>query len=130
MLIAKRFTFDAAHRLTTLPETHKCHRLHGHTYECEIRLMGLVGSQGVPGFIVDYQEIADAWLPIHEKLDHRYLNDVPGLSVPSTEVLVAWIAREWENGPLGAHRAGLFLHSVKLAESSTTWAEWRSSSDG
>lgn len=112
--IAKRFTFDAAHRLERLPADHKCHRLHGHTYEVELRLCGNVDAD--TGFIVDYAEIEAAWEPVFDAIDHRYLNEVPGLEVPSTEVLVAWIAaRLAETLPE--------LVSVRVSESSTTWAE-------
>jgi 6-pyruvoyltetrahydropterin/6-carboxytetrahydropterin synthase len=112
--IAKQFTFDAAHRLLGLPETHKCHRLHGHTYGVEIQLHGVPDDRG---FIVDYAELAEAWAPIFEELDHRYLNDIVGLSVPSTEVLVQWIFER-----LGASSIGKFISAVKVSESSTTWA--------
>lgn len=113
--IAKRFHFDAAHRLFTLPESHKCHRLHGHTYEVEIRLAGTIDDRG---FIVDYEEIAAAWAPISDELDHRYLNEIRGLEVPSTEVLVKWIFERLVSTPIGK-----YLVAVRVAESSTTWAE-------
>jgi 6-pyruvoyltetrahydropterin/6-carboxytetrahydropterin synthase len=29
--------------------------------------------------------------PIWERLDHNYLNDIPGLENPTSEVLAAWI---------------------------------------
>ena len=32
-----------------------------------------------------------AWQPLHEALDHRYLNEVPGLENPTSEVLAMWI---------------------------------------
>lgn len=112
--ICKAFDFDAAHRLDRLPPTHKCHRLHGHTYRVEITLHGAIDDQ--IGFIVDYQEIADAWQPVHDQLDHRYLNDIPGLEVPSTEVLAHWIlARLKPALPL--------LLKVRVYESATTWCE-------
>ena len=33
------------------------------------------------------------WAPIHEMLDHHYLNDIPGLENPTSEWLAHWI---WE----------------------------------
>jgi 6-pyruvoyltetrahydropterin/6-carboxytetrahydropterin synthase len=33
-------------------------------------------------------------MPIHERLDHRYLNDVPGLENPTSEILARWIWNE------------------------------------
>jgi 6-pyruvoyltetrahydropterin/6-carboxytetrahydropterin synthase len=113
--IAKRFTFDSSHQLHGLPDGHKCARMHGHTYEVELQLHGRPDDRG---FIVDYQEIADAWAPLHEAIDHRCLNEVPGLSNPTTEVLVIWIFDRLRGGPIGD-----YLSKVRVSESSTTWAE-------
>jgi 6-pyruvoyltetrahydropterin/6-carboxytetrahydropterin synthase len=110
--LAKRFTFDAAHCLPKLGPDHKCHRLHGHTYEVELVFRGRVQENG---FVVDYDKIAEAWQPIHDELDHRYLNDVPGLETPSTEVLCGWMWKRlemWND-----------LVKIHIKESSTTWCE-------
>lgn len=111
--ISKRFDFDAAHRLPKLHKGHKCRRLHGHTYKVEIRLRGVPDERG---FVVDYAEISAAWKPVHKLLDHRYLNRIEGLEVPSTEVLAPFIARMLIDAlPL--------LYSVRVYESSSTWCE-------
>lgn len=122
--IAKQFTFDAAHHLPTVPEDHKCRRMHGHTYGVELRFRGSTMPNGFCGGI-DYADIATIWAPIHDTLDHRVLNDVPGLEVPSTEHLVEWIVRRWYDECLKLNRLDLkmFLHSVRVSESSTTWCE-------
>ncbi len=124
--IAKHFTFDAAHRLAGLPAAHKCHRLHGHTYEVEFVLRGPVD---VSGFVLDYGDIQRMWAPVFDALDHRYLNDIPGLEVPSTENLIVWLFR-WFYGRRGTQgdksNAGLFwslLYEIRVKESSTTWSE-------
>jgi 6-pyruvoyltetrahydropterin/6-carboxytetrahydropterin synthase len=112
--IAKQFTFDAAHHLPTMPEGHKCRRLHGHTYGVELQLRGMPGANGL---FVDYEDIAKAWAPIHEQIDHRLLNEIPGLAVPTTEVLCLWLF-----GKLELH-LGEWLTRIRVSESSTTWAE-------
>jgi 6-pyruvoyltetrahydropterin/6-carboxytetrahydropterin synthase len=113
--ISKTFDFDAAHRLTQVPDGHKCSRLHGHTYRVEIILQGEPDARG---FVVDYAEIATAWAQIHDELDHRYLNDVEGLENPTTEVLAPWIA--------GRLRRTLpCIVALRVYESSTTWCEVR-----
>src|SRR5512133_3287722 len=86
--IYKDFHFDAAHHLPHVPPGHKCGRLHGHTYLLRVWCSGPVDHRG---FIVDYAEIAAAVEPVLERLDHRNLNEVQGLSNPTTEVLVAWV---------------------------------------
>lgn len=83
-----RFRFDAAHQLNRLPEGHKCKRLHGHSYVVELELRGPVDRRG---FVADYDDLAIAWAPLHEDLDHYFLNEVPGLEVPSTEILATWM---------------------------------------
>jgi len=115
--VSKRFTFDAAHRLDRLPPDHKCHRMHGHTYEVELVFTGEVDENG---FVIDYAEIAALWAPLHERLDHRVLNDVPGLEIPSTEHVAAWIASNIFDK---LHRANCRLERVRVMESSTTWCE-------
>lgn len=91
MIITKEFTFDAAHRLSTLPPQHKCHNLHGHTYRVVIAIHGGFDQLDKHGMLIDYQEIATAWEPVHQRLDHQYLNNIPGLERPTTELLARWI---------------------------------------
>ena len=40
---------------------------------------------------MDFADVKAAWRPLHDALDHRYLNEVPGLENPTSEVLAAWI---------------------------------------
>lgn len=117
--IAKSFTFDAAHCLPLMGEGHKCQRLHGHTYTAEVQLTGR--AHVLTGIMIDFDDIAKIWAPIHVALDHRYLNDVPGLACPTTENLVVWIT-ERLRGAFLAH-ANVASFKVRVAESSTTWAE-------
>ena len=89
--IFKEFTFEAAHRLPHVPDDHKCSRLHGHSYRIEVRVSGSVGTE--TGWVVDFADLKSAWRPLHEALDHRYLNDIPGLENPTSENLARWV---WE----------------------------------
>ncbi len=43
------------------------------------------------GWLIDFGDLYDMWRPLHDQLDHRYLNDVPGLENPTSEVLAKWI---------------------------------------
>lgn len=89
MEIFKEFSFDAAHRLPEVPPTHKCARLHGHTYYVTIFVQGPVGEQS--GWIMDFAEIKTAFKPILEQLDHYYLNEIEGLENPTAENIARWI---------------------------------------
>ena len=56
MLIYKEFTFDSAHFLPNVPKGHKCGRIHGHSFRCEIEVSGEVDP--FTGFVVDFAEIS------------------------------------------------------------------------
>jgi len=43
------------------------------------------------GCVDDFAVLDAAWKSIHEALDHRYLNEIPGLENPTSENLARWI---------------------------------------
>lgn len=89
MEIFKEFHIEAAHWLPNVPQGHKCGRMHGHSFRIEVHISGPVDPQ--LGWVLDFAEIKEAFAPIEEKLDHRCLNDVPGLENPTSENLARWI---------------------------------------
>jgi 6-pyruvoyltetrahydropterin/6-carboxytetrahydropterin synthase len=91
MDIHRAFHINAAHRLTQVPADHPCGRLHGHTFRVEVHVQGPVGPES--GWVIDFAEIDRAFAPLHEALDHRYLNEISGLENPTSEVLAEWIWR-------------------------------------
>lgn len=92
MKIFKEFRFEAAHRLPNVPVDHKCARLHGHSYLVKIEVEGPVGID--TGWVMDFSKIGEAFNPILARLDHYYLNEIPGLENPTSEVLARWIWSE------------------------------------
>lgn len=89
MDIFKVFTLESAHRLPNVPPGHKCARLHGHSFRIEVHVSGPVGPDS--GWVMDFADIKAAFSPLHEELDHRYLNEVEGLDNPTSENLARWI---------------------------------------
>ncbi|MFA5688961.1 MAG: 6-carboxytetrahydropterin synthase QueD [Kiritimatiellales bacterium] len=89
MEIYKTFRFDAAHRLTGVPETHKCSAIHGHGYEVDIFLCGPVNSE--TGFVMDFGDLSQACDPVFKQLDHSMLNDIDGLANPTSENMCIWL---------------------------------------
>jgi 6-pyruvoyltetrahydropterin/6-carboxytetrahydropterin synthase len=89
--LAKRFRFDAAHFLPMVPEGHKCRRLHGHGFEVEILVRGALDPH--LGWVIDYADLGRAVREVLEPLDHAFLNAIPGLENPTSELLAVWI---WE----------------------------------
>ncbi len=92
--IVKEFAFDAAHFLPTAAEGHPYRRMHGHSFRAEVALAGT--PDPISGWLVDFAVIEAALATLRDRLDHRTLNDIPGLSVPTLENLSAWIYRELE----------------------------------
>jgi 6-pyruvoyltetrahydropterin/6-carboxytetrahydropterin synthase len=91
MELRKTFQFEAAHLLPHLPKTHKCRRLHGHSFQVDIVVEGDCDPR--LGWVMDYGEITRAFRGLWEKLDHRYLNEVRGLENPTSENIAIWIWR-------------------------------------
>jgi 6-pyruvoyltetrahydropterin/6-carboxytetrahydropterin synthase len=89
MELRKTFQFEAAHLLPHLPETHKCRRLHGHSFKVEVVVTGPCDPK--LGWVMDYAEMSEAFQPIWKELDHNYLNEIPGLENPTSELLAIWI---------------------------------------
>ena len=90
--LVHEFRFEAAHRLPHVPAGHKCARLHGHSFRVELAVEGPVNLQ--TGWFMDFGELHALWAPLHELLDHRYLNEIHGLENPTSEVLSRWIWQE------------------------------------
>jgi 6-pyruvoyltetrahydropterin/6-carboxytetrahydropterin synthase len=116
MEIYKEFGFEAAHRLPNLPAEHKCSRLHGHSYRVSVHVEGPVEPEA--GWVCDFAEIAEACAPVRADLDHRYLNEVPGLENPTSEVLARWIWRRLEAVVPG-------LSMVEVRETCTAGCRYR-----
>lgn len=92
MEIFKSFTIEAAHHLPNVPPEHKCRRLHGHSFRIEVHVSGAVDAHS--GWVQDFAELTRAFKPLHEALDHHYLNEIAGLENPTSENLARWIWRK------------------------------------
>lgn len=91
MEIFKEFTFEAAHYLPNVPESHKCRRMHGHSFRVRIYVEGPVGEES--GWVMDFADLKTTFKPIYQRLDHYLLNEIEGLENPTSENLARWI---WE----------------------------------
>ncbi len=83
------FTLASARRLPNVTEGHPCGRLHGHTFGVRLVVRGAIDPQS--GWVIDFADLANAWAPVHDALDHRLLNEVPGLANPTSENIALWI---------------------------------------
>ncbi len=115
MKISQAFRFEAAHRLPNVPETHRCRRLHGHSYRVEVLLHGPVDPH--TGFVVDFFDLERGFAEIVGTLDHRCLNDVEGLENPTAENIAIWI---WARLKPSLEQ----LCAVRVYETAESWAEY------
>jgi 6-pyruvoyltetrahydropterin/6-carboxytetrahydropterin synthase len=114
--LTKTFAFEAAHFLPTFPTTHKCRRLHGHSFKFDVIVEGDVDE--AKGFLIDYGDIKQAATPVVHELDHYCLNDINGLENPTAEVISRWIYQRLKPAlPL--------LSAIVVHETCTSSCEYR-----
>lgn len=89
MDVFNTYHIEAARRLPGLPDMHPCSRLHGHSFKLEIFVSGPVDP--ATGWVMDFADLDAAFEPIRIQLDHRYLNDIPGLENPTSENFAQWV---------------------------------------
>ena len=90
--ISKAVTFEAAHFMGGKPEGHPYRNVHGHSFRLEATVRGRVK----PGeeWVEDFSLLTEALNKVAAKLDHRLLNEIDGLSVPTLERICLWVARD------------------------------------
>jgi 6-pyruvoyltetrahydropterin/6-carboxytetrahydropterin synthase len=89
MRIYKEFTFEAGHFLPFTAAGDPNGRLHGHSFVVRVTIEGEPDPQ--TGLILHFDELSARLEGLKDKLDHRLLNEVEGLEVPSLEGIAAWI---------------------------------------
>jgi 6-pyruvoyltetrahydropterin/6-carboxytetrahydropterin synthase len=100
----RSYRLEAAHWLPNVPSGHKCGRLHGHGFE--IRLEAWVASE-TTDLDAGYQDLDTAFAPIAATLDHVCLNDLAGLTVPTSELLAEWLWQKLKPQLAGLTRIGV-----------------------
>jgi 6-pyruvoyltetrahydropterin/6-carboxytetrahydropterin synthase len=111
MDVYKTFSIEAARSLPNLAEGHPCKNVHGHSFKITITVSGEINEH--TGFVMDFGDIDVAFKPIHEQIDHTYLNKIDGLENPSSENLCKWI---WEQ----LHPSLPGLSQIEIKETDST----------
>lgn len=73
--LSRSYEMQCAHRLTGVPEDHKCYNLHGHTYVVTVTVEAdKLDERGFAG--LDFAELDTAFEnDVMAYIDHRYLNE-------------------------------------------------------
>jgi 6-pyruvoyltetrahydropterin/6-carboxytetrahydropterin synthase len=88
--LSQSFVFEAAHTLSRAIDADASRRVHGHTYHCEVTVSGPTGADGM---VLDLARLRQTLAEVRGQLDHRMLDDVPGLGPATLENLCAFVAR-------------------------------------
>lgn len=87
----RRYRFQAAHQLPHVPLGHKCGRLHGHGFEVIIHAdQDLAGAD----LSIDYDYLDELWAPLAAQVNYHYLNEIPGLENPTSEMISSWLWKQ------------------------------------
>ncbi len=87
--LSQAFYFDAAHTLSRQIETDSSRRVHGHTYHAEVTVRGAINP--INGMVLDIGVLRAAIESVRLQLDHHFLDEVPGLGLPTLENLCQFI---------------------------------------
>ena len=74
------------------------------------------------GWVMDFADIKAAFRPLFDRLDHHYLNDVPGLENPTSESIARWLWQQLRPALPG-------LSEVVVHETCTAGARYRGELD-
>ena len=112
--LTKSFRFEAAHMLrgTTLRQISE--EIHGHSYRAEVTLRGV--PDAATGMVVDLGLLEQRLETIRGRLDHKLLNKIDAIGVPTLEHLARFIFDEVQDT---GHVVRVTVHRDSCGESCT-----------
>src|SRR4051812_28729442 len=87
--LTKSFRFEAAHALTGTTWGEASEEIHGHSFRAEVTLRGTPDPR--TGMLVDLGLLARSIAEIQSTLDHKLLNRIEALGLPTLENLSRFI---------------------------------------
>ena len=118
--VSVEYTFAAGHALRNYKG--KCENVHGHNYKVRVTIGGK--ELNSTGLLVDFVDVRDAIKALVDRLDHRFLNDLPPFDQinPSAENIAKYFC---ENLEPQVHGQGLRVEAVTMWETDITSATYR-----
>jgi 6-pyruvoyltetrahydropterin/6-carboxytetrahydropterin synthase len=112
-------SFAAAHRL--IGYEGKCEDLHGHNFVVEAFFSG--EKLGDDGLLIDFKILKDFLKDVLDKLDHKYLNEIPFFieRASSAEYIALYIFGEVEKQMKGK---AAVLKEIRVWESDKAYAAY------
>ncbi len=117
--VSVEHTFAAGHALRGYKG--KCENVHGHNYKVQVTVAG--AKLNPTGLLIDFIELRAALRDLAERLDHRFMNDVPPFDTlnPSAENMAVYFS-DGIDAQMRPH--GVRVSSVKVWETETTSATY------
>jgi len=118
--ISVDYTFAAGHALRNYKG--KCENVHGHNYKVRVTVEG--ARLNPTGLLIDFVDLRTAIKQLAERLDHRFLNDLPPFDKlnPSAENIAKYFCDFLEPR---IKDQGVCVQSVTVWETDTTSAVYR-----
>jgi 6-pyruvoyltetrahydropterin/6-carboxytetrahydropterin synthase len=115
--ISVEHSFAAGHALRGYKG--KCENVHGHNYKICVTVAG--EKLNATGLLIDFIDLRAALRELAERLDHRFMNDVPPFDAinPSAENMAKYFS-DGIDAQVRPH--GVRVASVKVWETDTTSA--------
>ena len=112
--LTKSFRFEAAHALSGTTFGEASEEIHGHSFRAEVTVRGTPDPR--TGMVVDLGLFERRMADIQKMLDHRLLNRVEGLGLPTLENLSRFI---WERLQHAGTVTRVSVHRDSCGESCT-----------
>jgi 6-pyruvoyltetrahydropterin/6-carboxytetrahydropterin synthase len=87
--LSSKFHFESAHFMPNYPEGHPNRSFHGHSFTGEVVIESEVDPAS--GMVMEHETLDRRVKEIVSQLDHKLLNDIPGLETPTSEYITKWI---------------------------------------
>ena len=118
--ISVEYSFAAGHALRGYKG--KCENVHGHNYKVQVSVAG--AELNSVGLLMDFLDLRAAIKALVERLDHRFLNDLPPFDQlnPSAENLAKYFC---EGVTSRTQAQGLRVQFVTVWETDSTSATYR-----
>lgn len=115
--ISAEYTFAAGHALRGYKG--KCENVHGHNYKVQVTVAG--ENLNSIGLLMDFVDLRAAIKTLVDRLDHRFLNDLPPFDVlnPSAENMAKYF---YDGLEPQVRQQGNRVSAVRVWETDTTSA--------
>ncbi|HEY0567357.1 MAG TPA: 6-carboxytetrahydropterin synthase [Xanthobacteraceae bacterium] len=92
--LVKSFRFEAAHSLAGTSLGKASEEIHGHSFRAEVMIRGV--PDPATGMLADLTALEKRLEAVRAKLDHKFLNKIEGLELPTLEYISRFVWQHLE----------------------------------